>query len=75
VALRVGSLVASATKVKKMLYRMVIWRLRHFAAECRDAQQFAVDPMTRDELKRFEVLFQRSASEIETARETEGDSP
>jgi hypothetical protein len=56
-----------------MLYRMVIWRLRHFADECRRAQQSAVDPITRKELEQFEKLFQQSTSDIETARNIERD--
>ena len=51
-----------------MLYRMVIWRLRHFAEECERARTSAIDPMTREELKQFEELFQQSAAEVETAR-------
>lgn len=57
-----------------MLYRMVIWRLRCFAEECRRARQTAVDPMTDNELERFERLFEQTASDIETARETERES-
>lgn len=57
-----------------MLYRMVIWRLRHFADECQRAIQSAVDPATRKELEHFEQLFQQSALEIETARDNERGS-
>lgn len=58
-------------RVPPMLYRMVIWRLRHFADECQRASQSAVDPATRKELEHFEKLFQQSALEIETARDNE----
>lgn len=54
-----------------MLYRMVIWRLRHFADECQRAAQSAVDPATRKELEKFEKLFQQCVVEIETARDNE----
>jgi len=64
----------SPTKQSPMLYRMVIWRLRHFADECQRARHSAVDPMTRRELEQFEQLFQQSAAEIETARHNERDS-
>lgn len=57
-----------------MLYRMVIWRLRHFADECQRARQSAVDPATRVELEQFEKLFQQSALDIETARDNERGS-
>lgn len=62
---------AITTDPSPMLYRMVIWRLRHFANECRCAKQFAVDPMTRKELEQFEILFQKSALNIETTRDIE----
>jgi len=51
-----------------MPYRMVIWRLRRFAEACHRAQQSAVDPTTREELEEIEKLFQKSASDVETAR-------
>ena len=58
-----------------MLYRMVIWRLRHFAEDCRHARQVAVDSSTQKELEEFEKLFQQSASEVESARAIERDTP
>ena len=58
-----------------MLYRMVIWRLRQFADECRHAREVAVDPSTRKELEEFERLFQQSALEVESTRAMDRDVP
>lgn len=51
-----------------MFERMSVWRLRHFADECRSAVANSSDPLTRRELAEFEAKFRELASDVETAQ-------
>lgn len=53
-----------------MFERMSVWRLRHFADECRRAVAHASDPLTRRELTEFEAKFRELASDVEAAQRT-----
>lgn len=50
-----------------MFERMSVWRLRHFADECRRAVAYASDPLTQRELAAFEAKFRELASDVEAA--------
>ncbi len=54
-----------------MFDNLSVWRLRHFADECRRARENTHDPMTMRELAEFERKFRELASEMEA---TAGDS-
>ncbi len=51
-----------------MFDSLPVWRLRHFADECRRAREHAQDPMTFRELTEFERKFRELASELETTQ-------
>lgn len=53
-----------------MFERMSVWRLRHFADECRRAVAHASDPLTRRELAEFEAKFRELASDVEAVQRT-----
>lgn len=53
-----------------MFERMSVWRLRHFADECRRAVAYASDPLTQRELAAFEAKFRELASDVEAAQNT-----
>lgn len=53
-----------------MFERMSVWRLRHFADECRRALAHASDPLTQRELAEFEAKFRELASDVEAAQRT-----
>jgi hypothetical protein len=50
-----------------MFDKLSVWRLRHFADECRRARELSLDPMTMRELAEFEHKFRELATELETA--------
>jgi len=45
-----------------------IWRLRHFADECRRACENTQDPLTVRELTEFERKFRELAAEVEASQ-------
>ena len=45
-----------------------IWRLRHFADECRRAKEHTHDPLTVRELTEFERKFRELAAEVEASQ-------
>ena len=51
-----------------MFEGMSVWRLRHFADECRRARAHASDPLTVRELTEFEQKFRELASDVEAAQ-------
>jgi hypothetical protein len=51
-----------------MFERMSVWRLRHFANECRRGHALASDPLTQRELAEFEAKFRELASDVEAAQ-------
>ena len=53
-----------------MFERMSVWRLRHFADECRCAREHALDPLTASELAAFEQKFRELASDVEAAQKS-----
>jgi len=53
-----------------MFERMSVWRLRHFADECRTALAYATDPLTQRELAEFEAKFRELASDVEASQRT-----
>ncbi len=55
-----------------MFERMSVWRLRHFADECRRAREHALDPLTERELAQFEQKFRELASDVEAAQSQAG---
>ena len=51
-----------------MLETLSIWRLRHFADECRRARENTQDPLTVRELAEFERKFRELAAEVEASQ-------
>ena len=45
-----------------------IYRLRHFADECRRARAHASDPLTEKELAEFEQKFRDLAADVEATQ-------
>ena len=53
-----------------MLETLSIWRLRHFADECRRARENTRDPLTVRELAEFERKFRELAAEVEASQDS-----